>query len=198
MSDSSTNLLIVQSSLHAKSTTAAMCRFVDSHAQSLGANVTYIDLREFDLPIFDPQTGRDTEGYKKLVGPVNDAHAFLLGTPDYHGGPSAGIKNFLDYFWTEFTGKLFGYVCASHEKGLTVMDALRTAVRQCYGWSLPYGVAAIEKTEVEPEGEIIDERVKNRLIMLSHDLVRYGKVLSDTRAEDIAHSDPTFLANLRS
>lgn len=77
------------------------------------------------------------------------------------------------------------------------MDALRTAVRQCYGWSLPYGVAAIEKTEVEPEGDIIEDRIKNRLTMLSHDLVRYGKVLSDTRAEDIAHSDPTFLANLR-
>ena len=72
---------------------------------------------------------------------VTWADAFLLATPDYHGSMSGAMKNFLDYHWEEFAGKLFGYICASHEKGLTAMDQMRTAVRQCYGWSLPYGVS---------------------------------------------------------
>jgi NAD(P)H-dependent FMN reductase len=198
MNNDPVNIVIVQSSLHAKSSTAAMCRFVETQAVSLGAHVTFIDLRELDLPIFNQQTGRDTDAYKQIADTVNAADAFLLGTPDYHGGPAAGIKNFLDYFWKEFTGKLFGYVCASHEKGLTAMDSLRTAVRQCYGWSLPYGVAGMEKQEVEPEGDILDEKLKVRLTMLAHDLVRYAHVLADARREDTRGTAPSFLAVLRS
>jgi len=53
---------------------------------------------------------------------------------------SGVMKNFLDFFWLDFAGKAFGYVYASHEKGLTVMNQIRTAVRQHYGWSMPYGL----------------------------------------------------------
>jgi NAD(P)H-dependent FMN reductase len=198
MSSDPVKIVIVQSSLHAKSTTAAMCRFVESQAAQLGAHVTFIDLRELDLPIFNPQTGRDSDAYKQIADTVAHADAFILGTPDYHGGPAAGTKNFLDYFWKEFTGKLFGYICASHEKGLTTMDTLRTAVRQCYGWSLPYGVSGMEKIEVEPEGDILDEKLKDRLTMLAHDTVRFARILADARNQDLQSTTPSFLAALRS
>jgi NAD(P)H-dependent FMN reductase len=64
---------------------------------------------------------------------IKKADAFVLTTPDYHQTMSGSLKNFLDYFWSEFKGKTFGYIVGSHEKGLTVMDQMRTAVRQCYG-----------------------------------------------------------------
>jgi hypothetical protein len=34
------------------------------------------------------------------------------------------MKNFLDQYWEEFAGKMFGfiYIFTSHERGLTVMD----------------------------------------------------------------------------
>ena len=50
------------------------------------------------------------------------ADAFVLVSPDYHGSMSSVMKNFLDHFWEEFAGKVFGYICTSHEKGLTVMS----------------------------------------------------------------------------
>jgi NAD(P)H-dependent FMN reductase len=58
---------------------------------------------------------------------VKWADAFVLATPDYNVSMSGSLKNFLDYFWSEFAGKTFGYIVASHEKGLTVMDQMRTA-----------------------------------------------------------------------
>ena len=39
---------------------------------------------------------------------------------------SGALKNFLDHFYEEFAGKVFGYIVASHEKGLTVMDQMRS------------------------------------------------------------------------
>jgi NAD(P)H-dependent FMN reductase len=72
---------------------------------------------------------------------VSWADAFLLATPDYHGSMSGPIKNFLDYHRDGFSGKLFGFLCASHERGLTAMEQMRAAVGRCHGRGLPYNVS---------------------------------------------------------
>jgi FMN reductase len=90
---------------------------------------------------------------------------------------SGAMKNFLDYHWEEFAGKLFGYICSSHEKGLTAMDQMRTAVRQCYGWSLPYGVSVHGEEDLGPDGAVTSARLAQRLGMLARDLVVYGALL---------------------
>jgi FMN reductase len=101
------------------------------------------------------------------------ADAFVLATPDYHGSMSGALKNFLDYHWKELAGKLFGYLCASHEKGLLPMEQMRVAVRQCYGWSLPYGVS------VGGDEESVLTASEARIRMLGRDLAVYGKLIRD-------------------
>jgi FMN reductase len=108
------------------------------------------------------------------------------------------MKNFLDYNWEECAGKLFGYMCSSHEKGLTVMDQMRTVVRQCYGWSMPYGVSFNGDTDFDKKGVVMNARFESRLQMMARDLVAYGAIirrqfLAD-RASEEAH---TFAAAYR-
>ena len=131
---------------------------------------------------------------------VKWADAFVLGSPDYHGSMSGAMKNFLDYFWEEFAGKTFGYICASHEKGLTVMDQMRTAVRQCYGWSLPYGISTNGEQDFNNKGEIINTLLNKRLRMLTRDLVVYGSLIRGQFLQDIIDDDlsDTFTARYRS
>ena len=100
-----------------------------------------LDLRAVELPMYRPDRETPSEAQRNITADVEWADAFVLATPDYHGSMSGAMKNFLDYHWEELAGKVFGYICSSHEKGLTVMDQMRTVVRQCYGWSMPYGVA---------------------------------------------------------
>ena len=71
------------------------------------------------------------------------------------------MKNFLDHFWREFAGKLFASVVASHEKGLTVTDQLRTVARQCYAWSMPYGVSFADREDVRDD-LVHSEALRNR------------------------------------
>lgn len=189
-------VLVVLGSLNPRSTTEGMLRVAAEKIRALGAEVDFLDLRRTPLPLYEPGREGQAPDVEAIARRVHAAGAYLLGTPDYHGGPSGVLKNFLDHFWREFTGKLFGYVCASHDKGLTAMDALRTTIRQCYGWSLPYGVSGVED-EVGPAGEILTERLDRRLTMLAHDLVGYGALLAGKRAEDLAASHPSFLAVLR-
>ncbi len=128
-------ILGVSGSMRENSNSARALGIMLEAARVRGAETRLLDLREADLPMFRPRNPVISESVFEANEAVNWADAFLLASPDYHGSMSGAMKNFLDYYWTEFAGKVFGYVCASHEKGLTVMDQMRTAVRQCYGWT---------------------------------------------------------------
>jgi FMN reductase len=152
-----------------------------------GAETRLLDLRALELPVFRPDRASDAASVREAAEAVRWADAIVLATPDYHGSMSGAVKNFLDYHWREFTGKLFGYVVASHEKGLTVMDQLRTAVRQCYGWSLPYGVSTHGAEDFDgATGAISNTRLAGRLRMLGRDVVVYGRVLREQFERDVA------------
>jgi FMN reductase len=158
----------------------------------LGAETRLLDLREIDLPMFRPERESVPNVVLDVAEAVAWADVYILGTPDYHGSMSGTLKNFLDYHWKEFAGKLFATLCASHEQGLTVMDQVRTAVRQCYGWSLPYGVSLHSRQDFDTAGEISNSRLRQRIAMISRDVVVYGALLraqfEEDRAAGIANS----------
>jgi len=179
-------ILAVSSSLNPTSVSRCALFALEKHVEALGADFEFVDLalEEWSLPLFDPKRRVVPEAYGKIKTLMLQSHAVVLATPDYHGGVSGVMKNFLDYYWGEFTGRLFGYVCASHEKGLTVMDQLRTSIRQCYGWSLPYGVS-LSEADLNPErSELSNVKVDARLEQLAFDLVTYGPLLSERFASD--------------
>jgi NAD(P)H-dependent FMN reductase len=187
-------VLGVSGSLRSKSHGRIALSGILEAATEFGAEVRLLDLRQADLPMYNPDAEPDPRVMRCLAD-VKWAQAFVLSTPDYHGAMSGAMKNFLDYHWSEFSGKLFGYLCASHEKGITAIDQMRIAVRQCYGWSLPYGVAINSQTDLDAAGQIADPALLSRLRMLGRDIVVYGSLLHEQFLEDIARNVPdTFAA----
>ena len=168
--------------------------------KSFGAETRLLDLRNHPLPFYYPNRLGDTDGQniRRISQDVNWADALILSSPDYHGSMSGTIKNFLDHFWSEFAGKTFAYVCTSHERGLTVMDQMRTAVRQCYGWSMPYGASFNGDQDFDENGHIVNVALERRLKMLARDLVIYGKIIRHQFLKDIASDEvATFAAKYR-
>lgn len=196
MSDSALNVLIVSGSNSGTSSTKVALLEAGSRLQRAGCSVDVLDLYETQLPLLNPESAWTADYYKPLRERVVSADMFILGTPDYHGSISGALKNFTDHFWKEFTGKLFGTVVASHEKGLTVHDQLRTIARQCYAWAMPYGVSLAEKVDVK-DGKIASESFEERLTMFVRDMQVYGKLLADQRHADLVGADPGFLAKHR-
>ncbi len=133
-------VLGIGSSMRKNSFGTETLRIILNKVNQNGGKGHLINLFETPLPIYSPENNIDNPFIDNATNLVNWADAFIFATPDYHGSMAGSLKNFMDYFWSEFAGKTFGYLCSSHEKGLTVMDQMRTAIRQCYGWSLPYGV----------------------------------------------------------
>ncbi len=191
-------ILAVSGSMRETSRGRQVLDLVLDAAREHGAQACLLDLHQSDLPMFRPGVASESQSVREALEAVQWADAFVLGTPDYHGSMSGAMKNFLDYFWTEFAGKLFGYVCASHEKGLTAMDQMRTAVRQCYGWSLPYGVAVKGDEDADAEGQIVRPAIVKRLQMLARDLTVYGTLISEQFNRDLASDvSESFVARYR-
>jgi NAD(P)H-dependent FMN reductase len=197
MSEQPLNVLAVVGSLHQTSVTRVVVNQAAAQLRAAGCVVDVLDLDQEPLPLYDPDTAEDQPGFAALQARADRAEVFLLGTPDYHGSISSALKNFLDHFWREFAGKLFVPLVASHEKGLTVIDQLRTVARQCYAWPLPYGVSFAEKVDVA-DGAIVSDALRERLEMMVRDARVYGALLAQQRRGDLAGSEPGFMARLRS
>lgn len=189
-------VLAVVGSLNRNSATRIVVNDTASRLLTLGCEVDLLDFTQEPLPLFNTDTAYDSNVYKILRPRVDQADVFILGTPDYHGSMSSGIKNFLDHFWQEFAGKLFATIVASHEKGLTVTDQLRTVARQCYAWSLPYGVSFADREDLK-DGAVASEGLKKRLEMFANDIRVYGELLAGRRKADLVGTAPSFLAKHR-
>ena len=196
MPENTLNVLAVAGSLNESSVTRLVVHQLGEQLRAAACQVDILDLRKEALQLFDPEVAYTQPGYPALARRVAQADVFILGTPDYHGSVSSAMKNFLDHFWQEFTGKLFAPIVASHEKGLTVLDQLRTVARQCYAWAMPYGVSFAEKADVA-NGVIVNEQFKKRLEMYARDIRVYGNLLAQQRRADIAGTETGFLERLR-
>ncbi|MGA7140452.1 MAG: NAD(P)H-dependent oxidoreductase [Nitrososphaeraceae archaeon] len=189
------NVLGVGSSMRQGSYSTTALNMILDMAKGNEAETKLLDLRQTKLPMLYAAKD-DTHEIGQVTELVEWADAYILATPDYHGSMSGSLKNFLDYFWSEFAGKTFGYIVASHEKGLTVMDQMRTAVRQCYGWSIPYGISINPEDDFNDKKEVINRKLWSRLDMLARDLVVYGKLIRKQFVNDLLPNAPvnTFAA----
>src|SRR4051812_46688094 len=178
------NVLAVVGSLNRISSTRIVVAQVARQLTAAGVSVDVLDFLDDPLALFNPDSAYEAAGFASLQARVKRADVYLLGTPDYHGSISSAMKNFLDHFWHEFAGKLFTTIVASHEKGLTVTDQLRTVARQCYAWSLPYGVSFADQVDVKDE-QVVSEALRKRLEMLARDLRVYGEILARQRRADL-------------
>ncbi len=196
MPETPLNVLAVIGSLHRKSVTKLVLQHVAERFRADGCAVDVLDLQKDQLPLYNPDTAYDSLKFQALQKRVDKADVLVLGTPDYHGCISSPLKNFLDHFWHEFAGKLFVTIVASHEKGLTVTDQLRTVARQCYAWTLPYGISFAEDTDLK-DGQIVGEPFKKRLEMMLRDARVYGELLARQRRTDLTCTDHCFMARHR-
>ncbi|HEX6029210.1 MAG TPA: NAD(P)H-dependent oxidoreductase [Nitrososphaeraceae archaeon] len=200
------NVLGVAGSMREQSYSTRGLKMVLEETKKYNAESYMLEVRKINLPLYDPSeitsdnsSSNNNNVLERITTTLRWADIFVLASPDYHGSMSGGMKNFLDYFWEEFAGKTFGYIVASHEKGLTVADQMRTAVRQCYGWSMPYNISINGEKDFDSKGNLINSALAKRIKMLSRDLVTYGTLIRRQFLEDVANQEisDTFATHYR-
>jgi len=118
-------ILAFAGSLRKDSYNKKLIKIAIKGAQEAGAEVTYIDLKDYPLPIYD-QDIEDSEGLPanalKLKELMLQHDGFLLSCPEYNSSMSAAFKNVID--WTSRQAKPDEvYLCCFIDKVVSLMSA---------------------------------------------------------------------------
>jgi len=158
-------VVAISGSLRDQSYTRIALRHALDAASAAGAETELVDLRDLDLPLFDPDH-RDRGDASTLKQTVREADAVLLGTPVYHGMVASALKNALDYLGRDDCENVtFGLLATAGggEYGQT-FEHLRTGVRHVRGWTLPQEVGIRGAAdEFDADGEFRDPDLEARV-----------------------------------
>ena len=145
-----------------------------------GAETDLLDLRTYELPVFDPDRG-DAGDADRLQERVRRADSVLLGTPMYHGSYAAPLKNALDYCgFDEFENTTVGLLAVSGGSfPITALDHLRSVCRALNAWVLPYQAAVPSSRAQFEDDAFVDDDLANRVAVLGERAVEYASIQPD-------------------
>lgn len=118
-------VLALAGSLRTDSYNKKLVKVAARGAESAGAQVTLIDLREFELPIYDGDIETASglpAGAKRLKKMFIESDGVLIASPEYNSSISGALKNAIDWIsrpepgeapFVAFSGKVAGLLAAS-------------------------------------------------------------------------------------
>jgi NAD(P)H-dependent FMN reductase len=165
-------------------------------ARAAGAEVTLIDLRDFPMPIFNPDEFAEhfDENAARLQDILMEHDGLLIASPEYNGSVPGGIKNMID--WTSrasakypksvdvYRGKFAAIMTASPGSfgGIRSLAHMRGILTIMFVNVLPTEIAVtFANQKFEGDGiEMTDDKTKKILEDLGASLV---KMLEKTHGE---------------
>ena len=168
-------VVAVSGSLRDDSYTRRALGYVLDAAREAGAETELIDLREYDLPVYDPDR-EELDAEVDLKRRIREADAVILGTPVYHGTISSALKNALDYCgFDEFEDTTVGLLATAGggTYGPT-LEHLRASVRAVHGWTLPHEVGIRKAYEKFDGEEFADRELEERTRKLGRLAAEYA------------------------
>ena len=117
-------ILAFAGSLRENSYNKRVVKIAIEGAKNSGAEVTYVDLKQYPMPIYDEddhkENGFDENAlaFQKLLG---EHDGFLIASPEYNGSIPGGLKNALD--WASRKSENYGMVEVFKGKVAAIMTA---------------------------------------------------------------------------
>jgi FMN reductase len=153
-------------------------------AASAGAETTLLDLRELDLPLYNPDDDQPTAAAERLIESCYGADGMLWSSPMYQGTISGAFKNALD--WLHVLGgreppflhdTVVGLISAAGgTQGLQAINTMEFSIRALRAWAVPYVVPVAAAARVfDPTGRVQNEGVALQLRTLGGEVVRVAE-----------------------
>lgn len=172
-------LLFLSGSIRKDSLNKKLAKQAYAIAKELNADATYIDLKDFPMPIYDGDTEDESglpENAKKLKQLFIEHDGFFIASPEYNSSFSALLKNSLDWIsrlhmenepsLVAFRGKVAAISAASPGGfgGLRGLVPLRMMLSNIGVIMVPTQIAISFASNVFDEaGNLSDEKQKSML-----------------------------------
>jgi FMN reductase len=173
-------------SLAEVSRSRAALRVALEGAEAAGAATSVLDLRELDLPMFNPdhEHERAPASALRLIEECYGSDGMLWSSPMYQGTISGAFKNALD--WLHVLGsrtppflhdQVIGLISAAGgTQGLQAINTMEFATRALRGWAVPYVVPVPAAARVfDASGQIQDQAIETQLRQLGAEVVRVAQ-----------------------
>ncbi len=186
-------ILLICGSIAKKSHTRALLLYLEVLLKKKGVETLLWDLAAKPLPIAIPEYHRDPmqnpgKSVKEFVTAVDDANAFVLGSPLYHGSYSGVLKNALDnLYYDAFRNKPVALVSngSSMRTTSTPCEHLRSVVRTLYGYALQSQICTAGD-DYETSGSqyiLTNEDIKQRCERMTNELVTLTTAIQSRNIE---------------
>jgi len=175
-----TRVVAICGSLRDESYTRKALAVAVDEAERAGADTDLLDLREFDLPVYDADAD-DAGDAGRLRERVAAADSVVLGTPVYHASYSSVLKTALDYCgFDEFENTTVGLLCvAGGGFPITSLDHLRSVCRSLNAWVIPHQAALPKARTKFDGGALVDDGDDERVRTLGRRAVEYANIEPD-------------------
>ena len=89
-----------------------------------------VDIKDYNLPLLDEPLPPSMDQYSKphtkaWAFKISSFDAFIFVTPEYNHGPSAALKNAIDFLYKEWNNKSAGFVSYGASGGTRAVEQLR-------------------------------------------------------------------------
>ncbi|HEV2527523.1 MAG TPA: NAD(P)H-dependent oxidoreductase [Thermomicrobiales bacterium] len=155
-----------------------------------GAETVIADVRDLDLPVYNPDLKVQAYGQKLawFLEEVRSADAILICSPTYHGTMSGALKNAIDYLQflggdrpPYLTGKAVGLMSVGGLTAVNTITALDHAVRSLNGNIAPTTVVIPNGSVDVAARRFIEPATRGRVEAMMTQVLELAEVLSPLR-----------------
>jgi chromate reductase, NAD(P)H dehydrogenase (quinone) len=181
-------ILAFAGSLRKDSYNKKLVKIAIKGAQEAGAEVTYIDLKDYPLPVYDQEI-EETQGIPenaiKLKELMLQHDGFLVSSPEYNSSISAALKNVIDWV-SRPSSKDEVYLCAFIDKAVALLSAspgalggLRGLVHVRSIFSNIFSLVIPQQKSIPSADKAFDENGQLKDPKQQQDVMKIGKGLAE-------------------
>ena len=180
-------------SLRPTSSSRAALRVALDGSADAGAKVDLLDLRQLNLPMYDPSSEDVPESVTRFVEAVYAADGMIWSSPLYQGSISGSFKNALDWLILlgdreppHLTDKVIGLISvAGGTQGLQAINTMEFIVRALRGWAVPLVVPIPQSWQAfEDAGRPANPQIEEPLKTLGGEVVRVSRRIAQKEISD--------------
>lgn len=176
-------------SLQENGTTKNALRIALDGAVEYGAEVSLLELRDFELVFFgsvaESEYPADVE---RLRNNIRESQGVILATPEYHGSVSGTLKNMLDLMTIDdFETKIVGLVgvAGGYTGAINSLNTMKTICRNLHCWVLPQDVSISNSSRVfGDDGNASDPALQVRLLNVGRQAVKFASLQRKVQHDD--------------
>ena len=185
-------------SMSPTSTSRAALRIAVDAAEQAGAEVELFDIRELNLPMFNPAEKNLPRSVVRLCDAVASCDGMIWSSPLYNGTISGSFKNAIDWMHVlgkrqppYLTDKVVGLIAtAGGTQGLQAVNTMEFMVRALRAWAVPLVIPIAQAWKIfDSEGHTADNEVRKQLQTLGREVARAaaqfaGREMTTAEARD--------------